>query len=73
MRIPLAQSLAKTGTFAVIHFFVAFSIGYALTGSVTIAGAIALLEPMANTLAYFVHERLWARFSSPARPARQGA
>jgi uncharacterized membrane protein len=55
-------TLAKTVTFAAVHFTVAFSVGYLLTGSVAIAGALALLEPLANTLAYYGHERLWARF-----------
>ncbi len=68
MRVPLSQSLAKTGTFALVHFAVAFSIAYALTGSAPIAGAIALFEPMANTVAYFFHERAWNRFSAPAGP-----
>jgi uncharacterized membrane protein len=57
-------TLAKTITFAAVHFTVAFSIGYLLTGSVAIAGALALIEPLANTAAYYVHERLWARFST---------
>jgi uncharacterized membrane protein len=68
MRIPLTHSLAKTGTFAIVHFAVAFSVAYLLTGSVAIAGALALLEPMANTVAYLLHERAWARFT-PARSA----
>lgn len=70
MRVPLSQSLAKTGTFALVHFAVAFSIAYALTSSAPIAGAIALLEPIANTVAYFFHERAWNRFSPTARPLR---
>jgi uncharacterized membrane protein len=63
MRVPLTHSLAKTGTFAVVHFAVAFTIAYLLTGSVTIASALALLEPLANTVAYLLHERAWARFT----------
>ena len=63
MRVPLSHSLAKTGTFAIVHFTVAFSIAYLLTGSVAIAGALALLEPLANTVAYLLHERAWARFT----------
>jgi uncharacterized membrane protein len=63
MRISVSQSLAKTATFAVLHFVVAFSIAYLLTGSIGIASAIALLEPLANTVAYFFHERAWARFN----------
>jgi uncharacterized membrane protein len=64
MRVPFRLSLAKTGTFAVIHFTVAFSIAYLLTGSIGIASAIALIEPMANTVAYLLHERAWNRFMS---------
>ena len=63
MRVPFSHSLAKTGTFAMVHFTVAFGIAYLLTGSVAIAGALALLEPMANTVAYLLHERAWARFT----------
>lgn len=61
MRIPLSMSLAKTITFACLHFAVAFGIAYVLTGSVGIASAIALIEPLANTVAYFLHERAWSR------------
>jgi uncharacterized membrane protein len=70
MHIPLSHSLAKTATFAVVHFMVAFSVAFALTGSAPIAGAIALLEPLANTVAYLLHERAWLRFTKPPRAAR---
>lgn len=70
MRVPLTHSLAKTATFASVHFSVAFTIAYLLTGSVSIAGALALIEPLANTVAYLLHERAWARFTPhPAPPA----
>ena len=55
-------TLAKTASFAAVHFAVAFSIGYLLTGSAAIASALALIEPLVNTVAYYGHERLWARF-----------
>ena len=61
-----STTLAKTVTFALVHFTVAFTIGYLLTGSVAIAGALALIEPLANTLAYYAHERVWERFSRRA-------
>ena len=63
MRVSLTQSLAKTASFAVIHFSVAFGVGYALTGSAGIAGAMALIEPLANTVVYFFHERAWTRIT----------
>jgi uncharacterized membrane protein len=61
MRIPVRLSLAKTATFAVLHFAVAFAVAYLLTGSIGIASALALIEPMANTVAFFFHERAWSR------------
>lgn len=69
----MTRSLAKTATFAIVHYTVAFSIAYALTGSVPVAGAIALLEPVANALAYFVHERLWERRGGAPAPATGSA
>lgn len=71
MRMPISHSLVKTGTFAVLHFSVAFGVAYLLTGSLGIASAIALIEPMANTVAYFFHERAWARFGV-AQPVGHG-
>lgn len=53
------RSLIKTATFAGVHFTVAFTVAYALTGSVAISGALALVEPAVNTVAYFFHERIW--------------
>lgn len=56
--------MTKTFTFGVVHFTVAFGVGYALTGSVLVGGAIAVIEPAINTLAYFFHEKVWERLSS---------
>lgn len=67
MRIPIKISLARTASFAVIHFTVAFAVAYLLTGSAPIAGALALLEPLANTVAFYFHDRVWARFTPRPR------
>jgi uncharacterized membrane protein len=53
--------MIKTMTFAGVHFSVAFVVAYALTGSVTIGGAVALIEPLCNTVAYHLHEMAWQR------------
>lgn len=52
--------MTKTLSFACIHFCVAFSVGYLMTGSVMVGGAIALVEPALNTVAYYIHEKLWS-------------
>jgi uncharacterized membrane protein len=53
--------MTKTVSFAVVHVTVAFSVGYALSGSALVGGAIALVEPAVNTVAYFFHEKAWER------------
>lgn len=55
------RDLAKTGTFAALHFGVGFGVTYALTGSVAIATGVALIEPAVNTVVFFFHERAWAK------------
>lgn len=57
--------MTKTLTFAVVHFTVAFSVGFLISGSVLVGGAIALVEPAINTVAYHFHERIWARVRRP--------
>ena len=54
--------MKKTISFAFVHFTVAFSLGYLLTGSVLVGGALALIEPAVNTVAYHLHERAWNRW-----------
>ena len=59
--------MIKTMTFAVVHFTVAFSVAYLMTGSVVIGGAIALIEPAINTIAYYFHEQVWNRIQNARR------
>lgn len=77
--------MAKSVTFGVLHLGIAFTVGYLLTGSVAIAGAITLVEPVANTVAHYFFDRWWtareqrrrgapASAANPAaNPALQGA
>ncbi len=66
----MARDLMKTTSFAVLHFGVAFGVAYALTGSVAVAAGIGLIEPLANTVAFFFHERLWRRLDPDSPPSR---
>ena len=53
--------MTKTLSFAAVHFTIAFSVGYAFTGSVLAGGAVAVIEPALNTIAFFLHEKAWQR------------
>jgi len=63
--------MAKTATFAVVHFSVAFTVAYLLTGSWAISSALALVEPAVNTVAYFFHEKAWNLATAGAAVRRQ--
>lgn len=56
----MSRDLMKTLSYLSIHLTVGFSVAYLLTGSVAIAGGIALIEPMINAVAFFFHEKAWA-------------
>jgi uncharacterized membrane protein len=53
--------MGKTLSFAGLHFTVAFLLGWLLTGSVLVGGALALIEPACNTVVFHFHEKVWKR------------
>ncbi|KJY82064.1 membrane protein [Vibrio galatheae] len=53
--------MKKTITFATIHFTIAFTVAYLLTGDILIGSLIAMIEPSVNTVAFYFHEQVWAK------------
>ncbi|WP_193166171.1 DUF2061 domain-containing protein [Microbulbifer hainanensis] len=53
--------MRKTISFAIVHMSVAFAVGFAMTGDILVGSALALVEPLCNTVAYYFHERWWKR------------
>ncbi len=51
--------MRKTFTFAVLHFTIAFTLAYVVTGDVIIGSLVAMFEPMVNTVAFYFHEKVW--------------
>ena len=56
----------KTLSFLVLHLVVGFSVAYLFTGSLALAGGIALVEPLVNAVVFFFHERAWQKKERPA-------
>jgi uncharacterized membrane protein len=54
-------TMLKTISFAIMHFCVAFTVAYLLTGDWVVGGLLAVVEPAVNTVAYFFHEKFWQR------------
>lgn len=63
----------KTVTFAIMHMSVAFAVVYLMTGSLALGGAVAMIEPAVNTIAYFFHEKVWERFGLGGRERSEPA
>ena len=57
------RSLVKTITWRITGSGATFLISYVISGNLTIAGTIAVIQVVANTLLYFIHERVWNRIS----------
>lgn len=53
--------MAKTISFAIVHFTVAFTVGYLMTGSILFGSAMAVVEPAINTIAFYIHEKVWGQ------------
>ncbi len=54
-------AMTKTITFTLMHFCIAFSVTYALTGSLAIGGLVAAVEPLCNSVGFYFHEKIWQR------------
>jgi uncharacterized membrane protein len=61
----MPTDLIKTLTYLSIHLTIGFTVAYWFTGSFSIAGGIAIIEPCINAVAFFFHEKAWRR----GRPA----
>ena len=48
----------KTFSYYIMHITVAMLVGYFVTGSLTMAIALSLLEPTVQAVAFF-HEKIW--------------
>ena len=49
----------KTFSYYIMHITVALLVGYFVTGSLTMAIALSLLEPTVQAVAFFFHEKVW--------------
>jgi uncharacterized membrane protein len=54
------RAIAKIISYATMHLTVAIAVAYALTRDWQIALGVGIIEPMVQTVAYTLHERLWA-------------
>jgi uncharacterized membrane protein len=51
--------MAKAISWRITGSFATFLIAWLIGGNVTVAGTIAVVQIIANTILYYFHERLW--------------
>lgn len=56
------RSLIKSATWRVLGSSATLLVSYFITGSFALAGTIALVGIIVNTVLYYVHERVWNKF-----------
>ncbi len=61
--------MAKSAVFGVMHVAIAFGVSYGLSGSLAVAGAITVVEPLCNTVAHYFFDRWWNRRQAVASMA----
>ncbi|SOZ37270.1 DUF2061 domain-containing protein [Cupriavidus neocaledonicus] len=61
--------MAKTLTFGIMHLGIAFSVTYALTGSLAVSGAVTFIEPAVNTVAHYFFDKYWDKRQHRQAPA----
>jgi len=53
--------MIKTVSFAAIHFSIATTVAFILTGNFLLGSLIAMIEPTINTGAFYLHEKVWQK------------
>jgi uncharacterized membrane protein len=64
------RSLVKTISWRITGSGATFGISYLISGDFTIAGTIAVIQLISNTILYFIHERIWNRITWGRQPGR---
>jgi len=54
-----ARSMVKTVSWRVTGSSATFLIAWVIGGNLAVAGTIAVIQIMANTVLYYLHERVW--------------
>lgn len=55
--------IIKTISYGMMHLVVATTVAYIITDDITVSLSIGIIEPMAQTVMFAIHDYLWDRKS----------
>jgi uncharacterized membrane protein len=61
--IHVKRHIAKAITYRLVGTLTTFIISYILTGNVSISSTIGFVELVIKPVNYFIHERIWYRYT----------
>jgi uncharacterized membrane protein len=64
------KTAKKTLSYSLMHLSVAITVAYVLTRDWRAALAIGMIEPVIQTMAFAMHEKVWERLGHRAEPGR---
>jgi uncharacterized membrane protein len=64
------KTAKKTLSYSLMHLSVAITVAYVLTRDWRAALAIGLVEPVFQTMAFAMHEKIWERLGARGEPER---
>lgn len=67
------HTILKTGTYSMMHITVAVLVAYVLSGDIRVALGIGIIEPMVQTVFFFMHDRAWSKIQGYAGEPRPDA
>lgn len=66
-------TMLKTGSYSCMHMSVAILVAYVLSGDIRVALSIGIIEPMVQTVFFFMHDRVWSRIQGYAHNSQPDA
>jgi uncharacterized membrane protein len=61
------RSFYKTISWHLFHIFMVMLVAFIVTGSMKVAAILASAEFLWESFAYFLHERVWAKFGNKVK------
>jgi uncharacterized membrane protein len=58
--------MAKSAAWGTLHLGIGFGVGCGISGSLAVAGALAVVEPLCNTVPHGFFDRWWDQRRAPA-------